>query len=72
MIGQNLPHHIEFVPMLTLNGCEGAARRFPDTHQVTALIDIHVMAIVKGILIQPPTIFTFPIDDKGEGGNVKG
>ena len=71
MIGQNLPHHIEFVPMLTLNGCEGAARRFPDTHQVTALIDIHVMAIVKGILIQPPTIFTFRIDDKGKGCDIK-
>ena len=25
------------------------------------------MAIVKGILIQPPAVFTFRIDDKGEG-----
>ncbi len=72
MVGQNLSHQIEFIPVLALHGGEGSTWCFPNAHQVAALIDIHVMAIIEGILIQPPTVFTFRIDDKGERGDIKG
>ena len=72
MVGQNLPQHIEFIPVLALDGGEGASRCFTNTHQVAALVDIHVMAVIEGVLIQPPPIFTFRIDDKGKGCDIKG
>lgn len=72
MVGQNLAHHIELIPVLALYGGEGAARCLPYAHQVTALVDIHVMTVIESVLIQPPTIFAFRINDKGKGCDIKG
>ena len=71
MIFQHLTHHVELVPVLTLYCGKGAAWRFADAHQITTLVDIAVTTIVEGVLIQPPAVFTFGIDDKGEWRDIK-
>lgn len=71
MIFEHLPHHVELVPVLTLYSGKGAAWCFADTHQITTLVDIAVTTIVEGVLIQPPAVFAFGIDDKGEWHDIK-
>ncbi len=71
MIGKNLPHHVKLVPVLALHRGKGAARRFTNTHQVAAFVDIHIVAVVEGILIQPPAIFTLGVDHKRIRGDIE-
>lgn len=71
MIGKNLFYYVKFVLVLVLYCGKGVVRCFMNFYQVVMFVDIYIVVVVEGILIQLLVVFILGVDYKCIRGDIE-